>query len=68
MPEQVRKHQTTEKQKSEAAAETTAALEAKARTAEQQALLDDDILDEIDAALEGLDQELAVQFRQAGGE
>lgn len=43
-------------------------VEAKARTEEQQALLDSDIMDEIDAALEGLDQDLAQQYVQKGGE
>lgn len=42
----------------------------KERTPEQDALLDEsnDLLDEIDGLLEGLDQDLAAQFVQVGGE
>lgn len=50
--------------------EAERATEAKARTEEQQEAIDkaDDLLDEIDEALSGLDQELAVNFKQKGGQ
>jgi hypothetical protein len=46
----------------------TADVQFKQRDPEAQELLDSEILDEIDEALEGLDEQLGKTYRQAGGE
>jgi len=70
MSEQVQKVRSAKEQEMDHLAEEDAKAEAAARTPEQQDLIDasDDILDEIDKALEGLDQDLAVTYIQQGGE
>lgn len=65
MPEQVQKPKPAPRKE-----EQTDDLTVKERSEETEALLSEssDWLDEIDEALEGLDQDLAAQFTQVGGE
>jgi ubiquitin-like protein Pup len=64
--EQVQKQRTTSPRTQSNSEE----LDAKERTEEQEELLarSDDVLDEIDAALQDLEQDLATTFVQRGGQ
>lgn len=73
MSEQVQKRHATTKEQQDQAADTTledAAAAAELAQAEAAAVTDltDDILADIDAALQGLDQDLAANFKQQGGQ
>ncbi|MGZ4518858.1 MAG: ubiquitin-like protein Pup [Mycobacteriaceae bacterium] len=70
MPEQVQKHRSTESQRDEAASTTLEDAQAASAAAREESAssLSDDILADIDEALQGLDQDLAAQYMQRGGQ
>jgi len=70
MQEQVRKHAVSEAQKSEAEQATVDDAKAAQQREDAKKVTDltDDILADIDEALQGLDQDLASSFVQQGGQ
>lgn len=69
MTEQVREHRMTQEQRDEARDETASAAPAERSEVHEETLAHtDDLLDEIDEALEGLVSDVATSFRQKGGE
>lgn len=65
----VRKHRMTQEQRDEAQAETDAAAPASRSESHEDTLAKtDELLDEIDEALEGLDTDQLRNFEQKGGQ